>query len=167
MIHWFSNKVFIKVYCCVSEILDAATASHEGGRPARLSSLPQESSVQIIQLNGRVAAAFQMSSGYICPSALIVEWTASNNTVRWVWCLKLDDINITLTTDAGLFCRAGKEYWSATSTFLVFWQRCTELRIGFFPNFKWKVQVLKIHLLFVLFEKKEIDFKHNAIDSSL
>lgn len=56
-----------------------------------------------------------------------------------------------IKTYAGVFCRAGKGYWA----------------LFFFPNFKWKVQVLKIHSLFVLSEKKEIDFKSNGIDSSL
>lgn len=58
----------------VSEILNAAKASHESGSGV---------TVQILQLlNGRVGPAFQMSSGYIYLSALIAEWIVPNNTIK-------------------------------------------------------------------------------------
>lgn len=67
--------------------------------------------------------------------------------------VRLDDTNIKLKLIQGLSAEL---------------ERITDhLQIlFFFPNFKWKVQVLKMHSLFVS-EKKEIDFKSNGIDSSL
>lgn len=133
MMHWLSKKhcpskfdvVSLKFWMLLQTAMKVTSQTFLA---------PSGASVQVIQLlNGRVAAGFQMSSGYISFSALPVEWTAWNNTVRWVWCLKLD-INIALTTYEGLFSRAGKEYWAAISTFLVFWERCTELDIGSFSK---------------------------------
>lgn len=96
--HWFSNKqcpskfaaVFLKFWMLLQTAMKMAS---------QIFLAPSGVSVQIIQLlNGREAAAFPMSSGYLCLSAPIVEWTATNNTARWVWCVKLDDINNVLTT---------------------------------------------------------------------
>lgn len=65
---------------------------------------PLGAGVQIIQLlHGTVTEVFQMSSRYICLSALVVKSTTSNNTVKLVWCVKPDETNIVLTTHEGFY----------------------------------------------------------------